>query len=297
MTIPADQIEEWARQGDSTRPAWTEAVLREALTDARRLKEIPYEIFLQGSYANDTNLRHESDVDLVVSMRLPFEEDIARLDPLGLDLFWERYEETTYGWEEFRADVLATLKERFFVAESNRCLDITDLDSLVRVPADVLPAIEFRRYHSITLPFVEDYDEGVYFRTRSGHPIVNYPKIHLRNGRAKNARTRGRFKQVVRVMKNARKHESAGAEARKAPSYFVECLLYNVDDHCFLEPTLAASYHACLTWLASNDWSHVMCQNEITELFGDRLEQWCVDECRELVAALTRQWEEWGADA
>ena len=173
--ISDEEIIEWAKPPDEFRLSWTEAVLRDALRYSGRLDEHPYEVFLQGSYANHTNITESSDVDLVVMLTLPFEENVAALDPNGLKNFVDRYEDTWYGWEEFREDVLASLRESYFVAEGNKCVDIRDWDSLVRVPADIVPTIEYRLYSAFPTPQHEVYEEGVFFRDRLGHPIVNSP--------------------------------------------------------------------------------------------------------------------------
>jgi hypothetical protein len=271
-------------------------VLRGALAHTKRLEHLDVEIFVQGSYANDTNVRKDSDVDLVVQLKLPFEEDVRRLTPPEVGLFYQRYGETDYGWEEFREDVVASLRESFFVNEGNKCIDITDMDSLLRVPADVLPAIEFRRYLAFPSLAGEVYEEGVFFRDSSGHVIVNFPKQHLANGRAKNRATGGRFKQVVRVAKNARKHETAGLEKDAAPSYFLECLLFNVPDDCF-RADLDRAYHECLDWLLAHrgEFGSFKCQNRLVKLFGNGRDQWSTASGEALLVALTNQWDTWSA--
>ena len=42
--------------------------IREALDTYEWPAEIKYDVFLQGSYTNDTNLRRDSDVDVVVQL-------------------------------------------------------------------------------------------------------------------------------------------------------------------------------------------------------------------------------------
>jgi hypothetical protein len=291
--IDPEELARWARPPGEFLLSWTKDVLREALQYADRLRDHPYEIFLQGSYANHTNITQSSDVDLVVMLQLPFEENLEALDPIGLANFEERYEECFYGWEEFREDVLASLRESYFVDEGNKCVDIKNWDSLLRVPADILPAIEYRLYSAFPAPGVEIYEEGVFFRDQKGHAIVNYPKQHLRNGNTKNVLTGGRFKEVIRAAKHARKRavgsESLPADA--APSYFVECLLYNVPDDEY-RVALVDAYHNAVAWLdrcrrhRPDEFAGLMCQNGLVALFGDGPDQWTVKQAEAFVEAL-----------
>lgn len=294
MPIPDRQISDWSGQADSTLPGWTHAVLHDALDNAKLLEDLGVEIFVQGSYANGTNVRKDSDVDLVVQLKLPLEEDVDRLNPEETELFYQHYGPTDYGWEEFREDVLRSLREKFFVREGNKCIDITDMDSLLRVPADILPAIEFRRYLAFPSLAGEVYEEGVFFRDGNGHVIVNFPKQHLANGKAKDWMTGGRFKQVIRVFKNARRHETAGIEKETAPSYFLECLLYNVPNTAFWAP-LSDAYRNCLTWLTAHrgTFDDFRCQNGLVDLFGDGPDRWSTAEAEGLLGALSNQWDTW----
>ncbi len=294
MTRPdPDDIERWAEPPGRFTLSWTEAVLREALQYADRLQDRPYEIFLQGSYANRTTIRQSSDVDLVVMLTLPFEENINALDPAGRINFADRYEETFYGWEHFREDVLAALREQYFVKEGNKCVDIHDWDSLVRVPADILPAIEYRWYSAFPLPDVEVYEQGVFFRDSAGTPIVNFPKQHLRNGNAKDLVTGGRFKQIVRVAKHARRAAVTGKvlDAGAAPSYFVECLFFNVPDDDY-RTALPKAYDNAVSWLDAcrrerpTEFAGLSCQNGLVPLFGTGPDQWSVEAAGQLIDAL-----------
>ncbi|MGI5238822.1 nucleotidyltransferase domain-containing protein [Dactylosporangium sp. CA-139066] len=287
MTVTRRDIETWSVRPPSFLPEWTSTVLREALADAPVLRDrCEFEMYLQGSYANETNISGHSDVDLVVQMQLPFEE---RIDRLGVDdekRFWERYGNTEYGWPQFRADVLARLRESFFVHEANKCIDIRHFDSALRIPADIVPAVEYRDYSGFPANGPEVYDEGIFFRDRAGNPIINFPKQHLRNGRRKDAATDRRFKPMVRIFKNARlRCDQDLVDA--SPSYFVECLVYNIDDRVFRQP-LREAYPACLRWLREHlpKLGEFRCQNELVNLFGTGRGEWRTATARELVHQL-----------
>lgn len=290
MKITREDIERWSERPSSFFPDWTKTVLEEALADAPQLKDkCEYETYVQGSYANETNIHGNSDVDLVVQMQLPFEEQIRELGPDDRKRFWDKYGTTWYGWPQFRADVLARLRESFFVHEANKCVDIRHFDSALRIPADIVPAIEYRDYSGFPSPDVEIYEEGIFFRDRSGQPIINYPKQHLRNGKQKDAETERRFKPIVRVFKNAR-NRCENLDADVAPSYFIECLVYNIDNAVFWQP-LHVAYPACVEWLHDHraDLPEFVCQNGLVKLFGDGRQLWNVESALKLIAALREQ--------
>jgi predicted nucleotidyltransferase len=294
MPIPDKQISNWSLQADSTLPSWTHSVLHDALNQAKLLQDLNVEIYVQGSYANNTNVRKDSDVDLVAQLKLPLEEDVRQLTQPEVELFYQYYGKTNYGWEEFREDVLRSLREKFFVREGKKCIDITDMDSLLRVPADILPAIEFRHYTAFPSLEGEVYDEGIFFRDSSGRAIVNFPKQHRINGKKKDWVTGGRFKQVVRAFKNARHHETAGIDNDAAPSYFLECLIYNIPNASFRAP-LTEAYLNCLNWLSDHHgkFGELQCQNELVKLFGTGQDQWTIASAQHLVQALSSQWDTW----
>lgn len=294
----AELLKKWAAPCSSFQMSWTRDVVSDALRGAGRLAHCEYEVLLQGSFANNTHISTTGDVDIVVMMTMPLEENISQLDAEGLRNFDKRYEPAEYGWAEFRADVIKSARQRYFVGEGKRCLNIKYWDSLLRVPADVLPAIEYRRYDSFR-GNVERYDEGVYFRHRNGKVIINYPKLHRRNGIAKERVTGGRSKDVVRIVKNVRDHlarcECQQAPGRRllaeTPSYYLECLVHVVPNELFYGQ-LPDVMRATTEWLVdrseSSGWSKQKCQNGIVDLFGGGPDQWDPDTAGEVVAALRR---------
>ena len=63
------------------------------------------------------------------------------------------------------------------------------------------------------------------------------------------------------------------------PSYFIECLLYNVPASLFA-PKLAPTYLGILTWLKTAGLNGFQCQNGQLPLFGPQPEQWSVKKAR-----------------
>ncbi|GIE05050.1 nucleotidyltransferase domain-containing protein [Paractinoplanes durhamensis] len=228
--------------------SWAESELRGAL--ARSPLPGAFEIFAQGSRANNTYLATGSDIDLVLMRRAPFEG----------------------GWTDFRDDVLAALGEIWPVRMGRRCLNVDDPGSLFGEMVDVLVATEY---------LSSSGEQGVYFLDREGRPIVNFPKQHRRNGDEKDLRTGGRFKQVVRT---AKRHRPPGT-----PSYLLECLLHNVPDHIYRAPSAYRDALAWLRRCHREDpaaFAALPCQNGINRLFGPGPDQWEPAEAARIIDVL-----------
>ena len=66
MTIPEHQLEKWSTLGAQTASANTYASIKKALEAHNWPPGMDHIVYLQGSYPNYTNIRGDSDVDVVV---------------------------------------------------------------------------------------------------------------------------------------------------------------------------------------------------------------------------------------
>jgi hypothetical protein len=212
-----------------------EKEVRAAIAASRKLAAHDVDVFPQGSYRNRTNVPRESDVDICVRCNDTF--------------FYEFFPEDTetirraaaispasYGYWEFKNDVAAALVARFgrsAVKRGDKAFNVRE--TTYRVEADVVATFQHRRYTGLDWYGRPTYLIGTEFVSDSGKRIVNWPQQHYDNGVAKNQRTRERFKAMVRVLKNLRNEmdDAHIAEAGPIPSYFIECLVYNVPDSTF----------------------------------------------------------------
>ena len=88
MAISESQLETWSGQGAVTTFASTYATIKTALRDIMApYNGKAYDIFLQGSYGNDTNIYADSDVDVVVRLSSTYYYDTSDLPPDQLSLF------------------------------------------------------------------------------------------------------------------------------------------------------------------------------------------------------------------
>lgn len=295
MGIPAHQLQTWSALPDAAPSARTYDRVRGVLLGPG-LSAYEPEVFLQGSYANHTNVRSDSDVDLVALLRASWQRDLSFLDAAEQARYHGSYSTSAVTLEAFRKDVLTVLQAEFpgAVTEGKKCLKIAKAYN--RLPADVLVAQEYRVYQSFPAYGAPRYIEGVRFTDRAGNTIINFPKRHRQRGEEKHAATRNSYKGVVRTVKNARAkaRDDGLISTATSPSYFVECLLFNVPDEQFVA-NLRDSYFNVLTWLSQNfsTFEAMWCQNGMTKLFGPGDTQWNTADARALVNALVQQWNSW----
>ena len=93
---------------------------------------------------------------------------------------------------------------------------------LIPAAADVVVTLKCGKGNSLYVP-----DEHRW--------AVSYPQQHNSKGPRKERSTSGRYKRATRMFKAARDHlvDSNALAKGTAPSYFVECLLYNVPNGLF----------------------------------------------------------------
>ncbi len=300
MAIPESQLETWSNQGATTSSSRTYGSIKAALGgDASPLRTKDFDVYLQGSYRNSTNIRGDSDVDVVVQLNSTFHSDKSRLSIEEKRLYESTFSRASYQWADFRADVLAALRAYYgpaAVTEGNKSVKIAGDSG--RLPTDVVPCLQYRRYFSFkgaSSPFTEGI---VFWATRDSHRIINFPKLHFQNGADKNsaAETSGWYKPSVRMLKNARTwlvdHGYIGGGL--APSYFLECLLYNVPDANY-GVNYRDTYAGVVNYLDQAILTSFMCQNKQMSLFGDSKEQWNTRDAMALHSHLVKLWKEWSS--
>ncbi|MGH9928262.1 MAG: nucleotidyltransferase domain-containing protein [Pyrinomonadaceae bacterium] len=295
MAIPESQLETWSHQGSITQSCATYATVKRSLEASdTKYADKSYEVFLQGSYGNDTNIYAESDVDVVIRLDSVYYYDISALTPAELAAFNAAFSPGTYPYATYKADVVAALERSFGAA------DVSPEKKAVKIKAnggrrsaDVLVACEFRRYLS-GFPFPR-YESGVCFFDSGGNQIVNYPKQHSINCTAKHQATNQWFKPMVRILKNMRGKlvETAAIEAGSAPSYFLEGLLYNVPAQKF-GMSYDKTFVAAVNWILSAERNDLECANEQYYLVRDSFSTcWPSGDFDQFINKVVQLWNNW----
>ncbi len=251
-----------------------------------------HDFYLQGSYRNDTNIRGDSDVDVVLEMTSAFHHDASAIPKYEQDRLDSSFQPASHSWNDFRRETLRALEAGFgraMVSQGDKSIKLKA--DPPRLAADVLVCMEHRRYTSYY-----SYVEGITFwALRDTRWIVNYPKEHYKNGAAKSARTWDRYKRTVRMFKNARSRlvSTGRISADLAPSYFIECLIYNAPDAAF-QPGFQETYCSIVNWAVESDLDRLVCQNGQQWLFGPSPEQWSTWDANTFAGQLASLWNDWG---
>ena len=291
MTIPEQQLSKWSHHGSQEPSKRTHEAIRSALNAHEWPQGMRYDFYLQGSYRNDTNISGDSDVDVVLELKSAFNHDAPSLSKHEREVLSASFSQATYGWDDFRREALLALENWFgksLVTQGNKSIKLKAKPP--RLAADIVVCLEHRRYASY-----HSYVTGIEFwALRDKRWVINYPKKHYENGTAKSARTSDRYKRTVRMFKNARNHlESTNRiSPGLAPSYFVECLLYNAPDSAF-QYSFEDTYLAIVDWMTRADLESLSCQNGQQNLFGSSPEQWSLADAQVFALRLVELWIGW----
>lgn len=271
MGISEAQLETWSHQGSKVQSAATYESIKSALNDVRApYADKSFDVFLQGSYGNDTNIYADSDVDVVIRLSSVNYYDLDALPDEDKALFNQNLTPGKYSFKAFKEAVLAWLTAYFGngVKAGKKAIFIPGNGN--RRDADVLVCVENRRYYRYKGPQDNKYHDGICFWTPDGTKIVNYPKQHMGNCTTKHQATANRFKPTIRTLKNLRNSmiDDGYLLEGVAPSYFLEGMLYNVPSQLFV-PVRAATFENYINWLDQCDQPNLLCASERYYLLRD----------------------------
>jgi len=192
-------------------------------------------IFIKGSYANNTNVRTDSDVDIAI-----VEEDVFLVE------YRAGATDENYGIR------IAQPRTMSFKDEVQRCLvdkfksDVQRMNKSIKVhgnnhrkDADAVPCKRLRNYLHEYANNPNDYIGGIVITADDTTRIVNYPEQHIAHGYRKDIETKLIYKPMVRIVKSLRNimKENKYSSADNVSSFGVESLLWNVIKEAYLLPS------------------------------------------------------------
>ena len=290
MAIPDNVLEVWQKQGAVVTSSSTYDSIKNALSKHEWPQNMNFEVYLQGSYGNSTNIRGDSDVDIVVETSNVFYNNLTDEEKKILGLSPGKFK-----WDEFRQEVLKALISHYGndkVSQSNRCIKVSGNQN--RLATDIVPACEYRTYNKLSVKA-----SGImFFDQKDGKRIINYPKLHKKYGQEKNALCRNNYKPSVRMFKNARNNfggYSIETLNKSYPSYFIECLISNVDEECF-SSSLSDTFYNVVDFLnhqrENDQLPYFITQNKQEQLFGEKDTQWTIENAYLFIGKLILLWNE-----
>jgi hypothetical protein len=242
MTGLEDRLAGWTGPSSATeqdKQDRTERMIRDAINDHEPFQTLSRKVYAKGSYANNTNVRSDSDVDIAVECG-----NVIHFDPHEPGV---APPSTSYTGEwtpsKLRSELVTALRAKFGAAvDASGSTAIQVHSSTARVEADVVPCFEYHYYFSPT-----SFREGAKVFKTDGTSVVNYSALQLTNGRAKNTRTNQAFKKTVRILKRLENVMVDNGYHREVPSFFVECLVYNCSDQILTRSSWTAVVQGVLS--------------------------------------------------
>lgn len=275
-------LREWVRKSsddEEARRDRTEREVRTAFATSSRLAGVPLSIYVKGSYANNTNVRLDYDVDIAVEYTGMYYIDAtgAEADVRKAALATADYLGPYGGVDgatQFKADVEHTLERHF----GSRAIERGSLSLRVRenkttLPADIVPCFTYKYVTGRDWRGDVTYRQGTRLYPDHGSYIHNWPKQQYDCGVNKNSRTGRRYKRMVRALKRLENQLVDAGLLKALPSFFMECLVYNVPDSQFghveytadMRSVLATIFNATLTDQECEKWLEA---SECKWLFG-----------------------------
>ncbi|WP_133150834.1 nucleotidyltransferase domain-containing protein, partial [Frankia canadensis] len=229
----------------------TELEIRQALANSNHLKNVRYKVYAKGSYANNTNVRLDYDVDIAVECIefYYYDKEGAAADvrkSLALEGQIAPYK-GGYTNDTFKSaveDALVAYYGRTAVTRGNMAMRVREKKTTL--PADVVPCFEYHYVYDTDIYGNPAYYQGTrVYRDRGGY-IHNWPTQQKERGNAKNNATGHRYKRIVRALKRLENVLVAKDIVGNLPSFFIECLVYNVPNHHFNHSTYVEDMRSVL---------------------------------------------------
>lgn len=259
----------WAKgpsQTEQEKAENAERQIRQAIQASPKLQNRNIRVFTQGSYRNRVNVRRDSDVDIGVVCFDAFFPDYS--DDNVKALLEKSFTDGIYTYATFKNELEEALVARFgrtAVSRGSKSFDIKE--NTYRVESDVAAFFEHRRYTSSTR-----YISGIEMIPDDYNPprVRNWPEQHYENGVAKNDATSRRYKRTVRILKTLSNEMALKGikSAKDAPSFLVECLVFNASNSCFEYSAYKSIVRAVLAQLFNNTIKDDTCSEwgEVSEL-------------------------------
>lgn len=241
------------------------SMIKNAIDANELLKKKDIEIVIQGSYANNTNVKLDSDIDVTIMLR----ETFYRIFREGATDKDYGFSDGTNSFNDYKSSVIKAVLDKFGsenVTIGNKSIKIKS--NSYHVKADVVPAFQYRNYLNDRNNNPDNYIEGIKFFSSEGLEIINYPKVHVANGISKNNKTQRKFKRTVRLYKRIRnKMIDDGLNiSSNISSFLLESLLWNVPNEMYtneitwngiLRSTIIYLYNSTKTEEGCKDWGEV----------------------------------------
>jgi hypothetical protein len=226
-----DKLVGWTKPSSDTekdKQDRTERMIRQAIDAHAAFDDCSLSVYAKGSYANNTNVRTDSDVDIAVQCAdaMYFDEEEPGVKPPGSSY------QGVWTPAKLRTELVAAMKNKFTDdVDDSGSTAIQIKSNTARIDADVVPCFSYRYYMK------SGFRDGTKIFKKQSGSIVNYPKQQSDKGTSKNNQTSYAYKKGARLLKRIENKMAEDGEFRELPSFFVECLAYNCPNYIFANAT------------------------------------------------------------
>jgi len=232
MKYSEDQLIAWSKPVSTSEDNTCQNAIRQVSEALKAKFGNSVSIFLQGSYRNNTNVRQNSDVDIVMRYNDVFFHDLFQLSDADKEIYQSRRVPADYTFNQLKIDTESALKKVFGsdVERKNKCIQVNG--NTYRITADVIPCFVLKRFGTVNIVSAE----GIKFYSDKWEEVKSFPNQHYENGVRKTEQTNRLYKRMVRILKviNYRLIDAGEISDKLASSFFIECLVYNVPNSEFI---------------------------------------------------------------
>ena len=151
MSISESTLARWSHHEAGTAFKQAHVPIRQALEAHEGLSQFKYDVFLQGSYKNDTNLGGDSDVDVVVRLSLKLKPAVAAL--AGEQLRKDGSHKFLHKqWKSFRDEALKAMRAKFGKAAKSGRKTLKVPKGRIPADADLVVTVSHRRASASICP-------------------------------------------------------------------------------------------------------------------------------------------------
>lgn len=272
MPTLEERLQGWTAPSSDTeqdKQERAERMVREAIRNHAAFEGCRIRVYAKGSYKNNTNVRTDSDVDIAVQCQeLFYWEASGAAGPTPPSPY-----EGEWSPSRLRTELEKALRTAFpGDVDASGTLAIRVGHNTSRVDSDVVPCFNYRYYFTSG-----GYREGSKVFRKDGSSLINYPDQQYANGVRKNNETGRSYKGAVRILKRIENILVDRGDIEALPSYFMECLVYNIPNHILQRPTWTDTVRGVLVqiwqslegpepqegrWLEPNEVKYLFHQNQ-----------------------------------
>lgn len=269
-----DTLRSWVRppsDNEDRKRNKTEEEIKKALGTSSRLKSVGYKVYAKGSYANNTNVRLDYDVDVAVECSdFYYHELIGTANDVKRAAVEKKLIAYNGGYtiSQFKNDVEQALVDcygRDAVKRGNMAMRVRK--NKTTLPADVVPCFDFRHIYDVDWFGNIQFHKGTLIYPDKGSYVLNWPKQQYDMGVAKNNATKRRYKRMVRALKRLENELVKARQIDELPSFLMECLVYNVPNSNFNHSKYVTDMREVLATIFNDTLSEEKCSKwlEVSE--------------------------------